>query len=70
MTRIENAAHVTRLLPPTSPRPHQSRRPRRDVGRRPFVPCELCQGRGTLPPTTEGADEQVCDDCGGSGRAR
>ncbi|MCW3055302.1 MAG: hypothetical protein JWN14_4472 [Chthonomonadales bacterium] len=69
MICLDTAALVTPLLPPPH-RPDLRRRPRQDAGRRPFIPCERCRGRGTLQPATEGADKPICDDCSGSGRAR
>jgi len=69
MTTLETTAPGTRPHPPTPPAPQRRRQPRQDAGRRPFVPCERCRGRGTLHSTHEDADDQICDDCGGSGRA-
>ena len=70
MIKIESADQVRQLLPPAPPRNGHTRKRREDAGRRPFLPCELCRGRGTLGPTVTGAAPQTCEECSGSGRAR
>ncbi len=70
MIKIESAAQVTRLLPPAPFLNRHRRARRRDAGKRPFIPCEECRGRGVVATSVEGGDPQTCDACGGSGRAQ
>ena len=46
------------------------RRMRQDHGRRQFLACERCGGVGLVGAVREGGQDQICEECSGSGRAR